>query len=243
MLIQTPEEISDYLYEGSLLYNHEDIQRILTQREAVGPGKSKLSSPMIGIGRPQWWDLAKLAKEAGKPISPKMEILLKDANFYLVNLACSFRPSRSSWVEAASFSVYMRAKNGNAEPIAYDLFPRDIQEETKTDVKFGISPSLKFTDLEVKLGTVDFTLQCKKLEPVITAFGALQPDPGWDFMRTKKQDIRGPKFMYLIVKRPKGVEAVRISFELSAQVRIRQGLLAATIDEEIKSHLSTMICY
>ena len=130
------------------------------------------------------------------------------------------------------------------EIAAFDLHPREVQDEVTTDIKVAISPSLKFTEIvEASLGTLDLAIQYKKLEPVIVGTGVLEPSPGWDFSRTKRQDVRGAKFLHLIIKRPKAVDAVRTTFELQAQVRIRQGILRSAIEQEARKHLAAVMCY
>lgn len=239
MLIKTPDEIKEFLYAGPLEYSQADLQYVLPSR-----GTATISAPEIGIGQPQWWDLGALTREQGKPLPPEMALMTHDADFFLVNLACSFRPTRASWVESASFTVYLRPKRGSAKPIAFDLYPRDVQEERSADIKVAISPSLKLNEVaEASLGSLDIAFQYKKLEPVITAFGLLESKPGWDFSRTSQQDIRGARFLYLIVKRPKEAEAVRATFELHAQVRIRQGLLGASIGDVAQDHLTALMCF
>lgn len=238
MLIQVPETIDHFLYQGPLQYNMKELQETVPSR-----GQQKIKAPEIGIGQPQWWNLAALAKEQGKPLPPEMALLAKNADFFLVHLACSFRPTRSSRVESASFVTYLRSKNSKDDVIAYDMFPKDIKDEKKSDVKIAISPNLKFTSgAEVGLGSFEIAFEYKKLEPVITAFGLLEKRVGWDFARSSHQDIRGTKSLFLIIKRPAGVDAVRATFELNAEVRIRQWLLGASVDDIKPDNRSAIIC-
>jgi hypothetical protein len=238
MLLTTPADIGDPLYEGGLWFEAEEVNRVLPSR---GPGD--VPSPHIGIGQPQWWDLAALTHERGEELPSELRLLLDEADFFLVRLACSFRPTHASWIESARFTAYLRPKGGGETPIAFDLHPRDVHDEVARDLKVSISPSLKFKEVvEASLGAVELGIQYKKLEPVVVGTGALQSNPAWDFARTKQQDVRGAKFLHLIVKRAKGSQAVRTTFELQAQVRIRQGLLRGAIKEEANSHLGAVIC-
>ena len=239
MLLQTPSEIDDFLYKGNLIFKQEELNKMVP-----GRGHSDVPSPTVGIGQPQWWNLAELIQEYEKPLPPELRLLLKEADFYLVRLACSFRPTRASWIEWAQFTACLRSEDNGIDPIAFDLYPREVQDEVTTDIKIGISPSIKFTELiEASIGTLDLVIQHKKLEPFIVGTGVLESNPSWDFSRTNRQDIRGSKFLHLIVKRPKTTKAVNITFKLYAQVRIKQGILRAALEEDLRKSLTTSICY
>jgi hypothetical protein len=238
MLLETPTEISSVIYEGSLQFDPLDVEKLGYR----GAGEPELPSPTIGIGQPQWWNLAELMQESGKSLPAEIKLLLDEADFYLVRLACSFRPTRASQVEWARFTAYLRPKLAGADPIAYDIYPREIQDEAKTDVKVSISPSLKLVDkIEASLGGVEFAIQYQKIEPAIIGTGVLESNPGWDFSRTNKYPVVGAKFLHLVVKRPRSAEAVRATFDLQAQVKTHEGILRATVDQKA-AHLSVVMC-
>ena len=95
----------------------------------------------------------------------------------------------------ARFTAYLRIKTGHEQLIAFDVYPREIYDETKTDVKIKIAPSLKFAAFEVP--AVDDTLG---------------------------------EFDYLIVKKPRGAEAVRLTLDIVVDVITKHDPLSARIE-------------
>ena len=241
--IITPTEIEHPLYEGPMEFTPATVElAVEEQRMKVMRGGAKLPVPVVTLGQPQWWNLADLAQEKGETLPAELSLLLRDADFYLLLLACSFRPERGSHVERARFTVYLRPKAGQESPIAFDLYPREIYDETKTDVKVSIAPSLKFADVALSPGEVVTTLEFRKLEPVVIGYGVLESAPNWDFHQHKDQPLRGSKFGYLIVKKPRSAEAVRLALDITADVVTRHGLLSARVTERDRAHLSRVVC-
>jgi hypothetical protein len=142
----------------------------------------------------------------------------------------------------ARFTAYLRPKAGQESPIAFDLYPREIYDETKTDVKVSIAPSLKFADVALSPGEVVTTLEFRKLEPVVIGYGVLESAPNWDFRKYKDQPLQGSKFGYLIVKKPRSAEAVRLALDITADVVTRHGLLSARVTERDRAHLTQVVC-
>jgi len=246
--IITRTAIEHPLYEGQLELTPGAIEQAAREKGWKSMvGEPKPPMPVVTVGQPQWWNLAHLARERGEVLSAELSLLLHDADFYLLRLACSFRPERGSQIEWARFNVYLRPKTGQENPIAFDLYPREIYDETKTDLKVSIAPSLKFAafegiTVEGKLGEVVTTIEFRKLEPVIIGYGLLQSNPGWDFERHKDQPLRGGKFGYLIVKKPRSAEAVRLTLDITADVVTRHGLLSARVTEKDRAHLTRVVC-
>jgi hypothetical protein len=250
--IVTPTEIEHPFYKGQMEFTPAAIEEATRKGLESTSVDLKSTRPVVTLGEPQCWNLASLAREKGKILPAELVLLLRDADFYLVQLACSLRPGRDSQVTWARLDVYLRPKTGPDNPIAFDLYPRDIYDETKTEVKVSIGPSLKFaafegTTVEGKLGEVVTTVEFRKLEPVVIGYGPLQSNPGWDFEKHKDQPLRGAKFGYLIVKKPHNAEAVRLTMNITAEVAIRRGLLCARVlgarvAEKDQEHLTRIVC-
>jgi hypothetical protein len=68
-------------------------------------------------------------------------------------------------------------KASQENPVAFDLYPREIYDETKTDVKLSIAPSLKFAGVALSPGEAVTTIELRKLEPVIIGYGVLESGP------------------------------------------------------------------
>ena len=86
------------------------------------------------------------------------------------------------------------------------------------------------------------TIEFKKLEPVVIGYGVLESTPNWDFEQHKEHPLRGSKFGYLIVKKPRRAEAVRLTLDITADVVTKHGLLSAKIREKDRRHLTQVVC-
>ena len=241
--IITPTEIEHPLYEGQLEFTPGSIEQAAREkgRESMR-GELKSAGPVVTLGQPQWWNMAELAQKKGETLPAQLSLLLRDADFYLLQLACSFRPERGSQVEWARFTAYLQPKTGQENPIAFDLYPREIYDETKTNVKVSIAPSLKFAEVALLPGEVVTNIEFRKLEPVVIGYGALESAPNWDFEKHRDQPLRGSKFGYLIVKKPRSAEAVRLTLDITADVVTRHGLLSARVTEKDRAHLTQVVC-
>jgi hypothetical protein len=247
-IIMAPEEIENPLYEGQLAFTPATIEEAARQKGGESVRRElKSAGPVVTLGQPQCWNLASLARERGDALPAEIALPLRDADFYLLQLACSLRPERDSEVTWVRLNVYLRPKTGQEAPIAFDLYPREIYDEVKTDWKVNIAPSLKFAvfegvEVEGKLGEVITTIEFRRLEPVVVGYGLQQSDPGWDFEKHREHPLRGVKSSYLIVKKPHGAEAVRMTLDIAADVVTQHGLLSARVTEEDRSHLSLVVC-
>jgi hypothetical protein len=247
-IIIAPTEIEHALYEGPLEFTGKVAEQAgRLKGEEIAYREIKSASPTVSLGQPQWWNLASLAQEKGEALPAELALLLRDADFYLIQLACSFRPERDSEVSWARLNVYLRPKTGQEAPIAFDLYPREIHDEIKTNWKVSVAPSLKFAafgsaEIEGKLGEAVTTIEFRKLEPVVIGYGLQQSNPGWDYEKHRNQPLRGVKSSYVIVKKPRGSEAVRLTLDIAADVTTQHGLLSARVSERDRAHLSQVVC-
>lgn len=241
--IVTPTEIEHPLYEGRMEFTAGSIEQTARKKGWTSvPSEVESAGPVVTLGKPQWWNLADLARERGEALPAELSLLLRDADFYLLLLACSFRPERDSEVEWARFWAYLEPKAGREKPIAFDLYPREISAEARRDVKVSISPSLKFAEVALSPGEVVTTLEFTKLEPVVIGYGVLESAPNWDFHKHWDQPLLGSKFGYLIVKKPRSAEAVRLILDITVDVVTRHGLLTGKVKEKDRQHLAQIVC-
>ena len=241
--IITPTEIEHPLYEGQMQFTAGSIeQRAREKGWKSTPSELKTAAPVVSLGEPQWWNLAHLSREKGETLPAELSLLLSNADFYLLLLACSFRPGRNGQIEWARFAACLQPKVGKENPIAFDLYPHEIYDESKTDVKVSISPSLEFAEVELSPGEVVTTIEFRKLDPVIIGYGALESSPNWDFRKHKDHPLLGSRFGYLIVKKPRSAEAVRLTLDITVDVVTNLGLLVGRVKEEQREHLTEIVC-
>jgi hypothetical protein len=56
---------------------------------------------------------------------------------------------------------------------------------------------------------------------VISAALGTGSDPSWDYTEAQGMEVQGTKWMYLLVKAPKGLPAGRATLDLVAEVEVR----------------------
>jgi hypothetical protein len=241
--IITPPEIERVFYEGPLEFREADFEQSgLDKGSPLIKKENKSAEPVVTLGQPQCWNLSHLLREKGQPIPAELALLLPGADFYLVQLACSFRSAKNAQIEWARLTAYLRPKTGQENPIAFDLYPREIYDKNSVSLKIAIAPSLKFAPFGGSLGEAVTNIEFTKLEPVIISHGVLESIPNWDYENTKNYPLRGSKFGYLIVKKPHSAEAVRLTLDIVADVVTRHGLLSARVVEKDRANLTQVIC-
>lgn len=232
-------------FEGPLLPDGAARERWERQVRQAGT-KSRLDIngrlPMVSIGKPVITPVADLLGPGKMPAM--LQTQLAELDFYLVRLACSFRPRyKEITIEQAIFTVFLLSRSSHDVPTAYDLHPRDVKQEIKRDAKFVLSPSLKFLEAEVSLGQVLVPLEQTELLPVIAASGVGENCPSWEYRQTKNFPLTGSKLMWILLETHKGVRPVTATTEITAKVNAYGGLLDTFIgldkeDQEVQSHLT-----
>ena len=248
MWLRTPDTIAQPLWEGPLeADNREAVDRLdreLSVRKATADVSRALQElPVVSIGRPEVWRLQEVYPVDQMP--GEMRAKLEEADFYLVRLACSFRPRRrENRIEWARFVVQLRPDPASYKAIAFDLHPLQVTREAKRNVKVSLSPTLKFQEVEASLGEVAFGLEYPELQPLISAAGAGESQPSWDYESVKGVRVQGSKWMHLLVKAPKEMRTGLASLDLVADVQIYNARLPVQIPkgrEEETDHLGVQL--
>ena len=158
MWLTTPETIEHVLVERQLEPVSDDAldqsaRDWQSQGVKLAPGEVLRNMPVVSIGQSETWTLQDFysPNKLPRPIRTK----LSQADFYLVRLSCSFRPvHEESRVEWARFrAALLPHSSTGAQPIAFDLYPQQVVQEVKRQIKVTLSPSLKFQELEASLGS------------------------------------------------------------------------------------------
>jgi hypothetical protein len=242
MYIETPAQITEILYEGELTFSDADLQRAT---KAADRSPRKPQPPHVRIGKAYCWPLSEYFAQSGKPLPPQFAILAERADFYLVRVSWGYRPTKDSddRLEWARFTAYLHSPGGReVQPMAFDLYPKEIYDEKDNKAEIHIGPSLSFADkVEVSLGEFVYTIALNKLEPIVVGEGAGQSDPNWDFEPSSQRELRGDKFLYLVVEKPKSARSVRATFALTTSVRTRSGLLGAHLHQSLSDRLSQVL--
>ena len=240
--IDAPTTIEQPLYEERL-----EIAESAVQLRSSAVRQQLLDmAPAVTLGQPQCWNLATMAQEKGELLAAEMSLMLREADFYLLQLASSFHPQRQARVMWARVDVYLQSTAGENPPLAFDLYPRELYEKPNDDLKVTIDPSLSFgafgAKVEGKLGQILTTIRFRELEPVVVAYGLLQPNCGWDYQRSHQTPLAGIQVSYLIVKKPHGADAVRVTIDVKAEVSTPSGLFGMRVTEQDKAQRTVVVC-
>ncbi len=247
MWLRVPESIENVLWKAPLEPSTgEAVDRLEREWAARGvKGDTHVAVrdlPVVSIGQPEVWALSEVFPWDKMP-SP-LRVKLEDADFYLVRLACSFRPKRKEIeVEWARFIVILMPDNTGRRPIAYDLHPLRVTQEVKRNVKVTLGPSLKFQEVEAKVGELAFGFEYPELQPLISAAGAGESRPSWDYEEAKGVKVQGSKWMHLLLKVPKGMGRVRAVLDLTADVQVYGSRLPALVirEKEVDKRLTVRL--
>ena len=233
MWLTTPDTIEHVLVERPLEPVSDDVldqsaRDWQSRGVKVAPSEVLRNMPVVSIGQSETWTLQDFysPSKLPRPIRTK----LSQADFYVVRLSCSFRPvHEESRVEWARFrAALLPHSSTGAQPIAFDLYPQQVVQEMKRQIKVTLSPSLKFQELEASLGSAEFGFEYTELIPLVSAAIGASFDPSWDYRAGPGQEVQGTKWMYLLVKAPKGVTSGRAILELEADVLVRGVRLPVT---------------
>ena len=234
MWLMTPERIEHVLAER-MLEPASDEALDQSAREWQSRGVTLASQgalrtmPVVCIGQPETWTLQDFYAPGKLPRPIRMK--LNQADFYVVRLSCSFRPVHDeSRVEWARFRAALLPRTSTGgRPLAIDIYPEQVVQEDKRQIKVTLSPSLKFQELEASLGSADFGFEYTEQVPLISAAIGSGFDPSWDYKAGPGQEVQGDKWMHMLVKAPKGMTSAKVLLELEADVLVRGTRLPVTL--------------
>jgi hypothetical protein len=233
MWLTTPNTIEKILVERQLEpASDESLEQSTRDLQSRGvklaPSEVLRNMPVVSIGQPETWTLQEFyaPSKLPRPVRSK----LSQADFYIVRLSCSFRPvPEESRVEWARFrAALLPHPSTGGQPIAFDLYPQQVMQEVKRQVKVTLSPLLKFQELEASLGSAEFGFEYTEQVPLISATPGGGFDPSWDYGAGPKREVLGAKWMYLLVKAPKSMTSGRALLDVEADVLVRGVRLPVT---------------
>jgi hypothetical protein len=232
VLLETPYEPQHLLWVGPLGVADQKIVSRLRRADVVDASDeievAIKNLPVVGIGQPEWWPVTDLypAGELPRYLSTKLE----EADFFLVRLNCSFRPSSSrATIEWARFWVRLLSDTEGRQPIAFDVYPREVTKEIEREVRMTFSPSFTFGQVGAAVGEAGFSLHYTQLEPVVTAAGVGESAVDWSYEVAHGSYVLGSKWMYLVVKAPKGMPSAHVELDLVADVLTPRGALPVAL--------------
>ncbi|WP_254767668.1 hypothetical protein [Salinilacihabitans rarus] len=108
--------------------------------------------------------------------------------------------------------------------VVRDMYPREVEEERTIETEVTISPTLKFTSVELAGFEVSFMIPFEYVSPVITPSGHGTNNPRWTFR--KGAATTGNKWVSFVLEVPSGMATVHGALRNRATVG---GILTDTI--------------
>lgn len=247
MWLQVPDGMRDVLWEGALQPDQQSmdsLQRSLPGSEP-GPDPHEVARnlPVVSIGQPEAWPLSAVYELDKMP--PLLRSRVDEADFYLVRLACSFRPvHRETRIEWARFAIGLRPDADGRQPVAEDLHPGEVDQEIQRRTRVTLSPGLKFQSVEASIGGAEFGLEYPELQPRIVAAGQSSANASWDYTEVPGIAVHGGKWMHLLVKAPKGMALAMADIYLEADVAAAGGIIRALLKSkrtDMHDHLAATL--
>lgn len=221
MEIVTPADVTEPIFDGTL-------------SAPVGAVRSD-DAVRVRIGRPEWWFASDLLGTDWKPPQG-------DDTYLLVRLAYSIAPQEDNEVEDAHLEATLSCHGAANEPVAFELFPREVTEKSKRDVKLKLEPSLKIKEVEASAGSVETTIHMDTVEPVVTAYGIGTSVAEWRFRKHKLHPLLGTRTVYMILAYPSSAGHIQLSLDLKANVRVsRFGSWLFTLSETARAQATRTI--
>ena len=104
------------------------------------------------------WLLSELL--SGQSLLPAVQASIEQETFFVVRLACSFRPRNEKVsVRWARFPVHLLPDEGGAQPLAFDLYPSSVERERQVSKKVTLNPSLKFLEVGASVGEFGYAVE------------------------------------------------------------------------------------
>jgi hypothetical protein len=174
------------------------------------------SPSAVSLGKPT---AVPLSKAMGEPPSALLQYLMLNQDFYFVGLFCSFHSMQGAVrTQKADFKATFRCDAEVDQPVVHDLDPREVNTEIKVARKVILDPSARFSEIQLGVGGLEFSIEYTRLKPVIAGGGDGEATAFWEYRATKAQELSGGKRMYVVIRVPKGTQAVDVQCDISANV-------------------------
>ena len=208
LTITTPTTIEEVAWEGIL--------------EPTGEAYRDTDVPRVSLAEPKSWTLdndAMKSKTGEDWISPDDQ-----KRYKLLRLAFTLhelKDKRSRYTEA-TLRAYLKPP---AKVLAHDLYPRRVNaEDSKKTASIELGPSLKFSEAVSLSGPkAGVKIELQPISPVVQAFGLGESNPYWTYKDSKRNQLIGSLFVYLVLEAPKEMERVDLGIELEAAMESRFG--------------------
>jgi hypothetical protein len=208
---------------------------VLLLADELGPGTTKgahadLSLPFRAASYVSIGDPVVTALPAAQLATAALRDQVAGYEFHQVQLACSFQAASGARFTEARFATELLTVEdapgsrapGTIDAIAYDLFPKTVEDSQTVTVTSAIKPelSLGYDPFSATLSLPSRERVVEKVEyrSRITAFDLQGTRPAWQFAATDQREISGPQQLFVLVRKPRGT-SVQARFQLNARVQ------------------------
>lgn len=226
MWLTTASPIQEALAKGSLEpLSDDDLNQAVRAATHEGirltPDEVNRLMPVVEICMPQTRTLREWCSPAEIPSF--LQEQARKADFYLVDLACSFSTkSEEGWIDWARFTVELNPDEQlpmHQRPCTIDLYPLEITQRVEKEINITLNPQLKFQTVEAGFGHAEFGIKHEEQVPTVSGLIGSGFKSMWDYNSLKgRYRIQGTKWMYLLVKAPKGFPRANVRLKLEADV-------------------------
>jgi hypothetical protein len=174
----------------------------------------------VAIGIPHYENLSSRFREKGEKFSYSIEHMLKDYDFHLVSLSCTFSPdinSRFDWVRFGVQLLTEPKEDAKVKPIVHHLFPSEIVQPLKCKRLINVDSELTLRPDISEKQTIEEMTEYIVYQPMITSFGLGSSTVAWDFNKVDDKGLYGDRVLLLIIRVQKNAK-VKGRFLLGAEV-------------------------
>jgi hypothetical protein len=186
----------------------------MTAQAAIETVRERRNAVQLGVADPfplvaDW--------PADERLDAEIEGQLDRFDFACVRLALSFVPDRGCRFVWGRLNAELTSSGDASEkPIAFDLFPREVNEKRTVKRSYNLTPKLSFAFGEVGAGAASES-ETIRYEPRLSVAGLLTGEVTWTFDALDRSGLVGSRELFLVVKHPRDTP-VECGFALAADV-------------------------
>lgn len=207
------------LVEVELKPASEAEHKGLAARAAIDTVRDKRNTVQLGVA-----DAIPLLDDwpADERIEAEIEAQLNRFDFSCVRLSLSFVPDRGCRFVWGRLHAELASdgEDGDA-PVAFDLFPREVNEKRTYKRSYALTPKLTFAFGEVGVGATSES-ETIRYEPRLSVAGLLTDAVTWTFDSLDRSGLVGSSELFLVLKHPRDTP-VDCRFVVAADVTTHLG--------------------
>ena len=227
-----PQLGDETLFEATLEPTASAVDKMMKSKD-MGEGEIievRGKKNKVAVGARYYENLITRFIEQKEEIPHEIKHMMADYDFHFVNLSCSFLPDRDCRFVWVRFIVELIARSESGKlheekPIAWNMFPEEVNSEIKCRREVNFGPKLKINlgvvNADMELIAVETQKEFIVYKPQIIAYDIDTSKPKWDFESTEEKEMRGnKKDLLLIVKAPKNSK-VKGRFSFNAEIECK----------------------